>query len=35
VLLELLENDKILNFYISDIIKLLFVHVFNLLYVVW
>jgi len=34
VLLELLENNKILVFYISYIIELLFVHVFNLVYVV-
>jgi len=35
ILLELLENDKILVFYISYITKFSFVHVFNLVYVVW
>jgi len=35
VLLELLENDKILVFYISYAIELIFVHVFYLVYVVW
>jgi len=34
VLLELLENDKILAFCISYEIRLLFVYVFNLVYVV-
>jgi len=32
VLLELLENDKILVFYISCRIKLQFIHIFNLVY---
>jgi len=35
VLLEFLENDKILVFYISYIIELLFVHILNLVCVVW
>ena len=34
MLLKLLENDKILVFYISYKIELIFVHVFNFVYVV-